>query len=203
MSVPPKRPSLESRLPRTFYQRPTPLVAAELIGKALLHQTSDGEWVGGWIVETEAYLGQNDPASHSARGLTRSNQSMFAAPGTLYVYPIHGRHCLNAVTESEGTGAAVLIRAMEPVWGVETMRERRGYDDTRRLTRGPAMLCEALSIDRDDDGRCLVADPRIGLFGGQDAPRRRIAKSRRIGISRAAHRLLRFVDAESSFRSRP
>ncbi|MEM0925783.1 MAG: DNA-3-methyladenine glycosylase [Planctomycetota bacterium] len=200
MNVPPKLPLIGSRLPRGFYQQSTPVVAAELIGKALLHRTSNGDWVGGWIVETEAYLGENDAASHSARGLTRSNRSMFSAPGTLYVYPIHARHCLNAVTECEGTGAAVLIRAIEPVWGIGEMKKRRGYEDIRRLTRGPAMLCQALSIDREDDGRCLIGDPRLGIFHGPDA--RRIAKSPRIGISQARDLLLRYVDADSAFRSR-
>ena len=108
--------------------------------------------LGGLIVETEAYLAADDPASHSHRGPTPRNRSMFAEPGTLYVYSIHAKYCMNAVTEAEGVGSAVLIRAMEPIWGIELMQFARGTEDRLRLCRGPAMLCQALSIDRSYDG---------------------------------------------------
>lgn len=189
------------RLPPAFYDRSTTIVARELIGKLLLHRVND-EWLGGWIVETEAYLEHSDPASHSARGKTASNKSMFASPGTLYVYPIHAKHCLNAVTQSTGQGAAVLIRAIEPVWGIETMRRLRGHQDLRRLTRGPAMLCQALQIDRDDDSRCLIRDESLGIFDDPTAPGRRVRATKRIGISKAQHRNLRFVDPDSPHLSR-
>ena len=114
-------PSNQDRLPRSFYDRSPATVARELLGKALLRRL-DGQWLGGWIVETEAYLSDGDLASHSARGRTRGNAAMFGPPGTLYVYPIHAKYCMNAVTESDGTGSAVLIRAMEPVWGIDRMR---------------------------------------------------------------------------------
>ena len=162
----------------------------------------DGRWVGGLIVETEAYLHHRDPASHSWRGLTASNRSMFAGPGTLYVYPIHAKYCLNAVTQAEGEGTAVLIRAIEPTWGREEMQRRRGMEELRRLTRGPAMLCQALGINRDDDGRSLLNDPGIGIYEGTDQVRRVMA-TRRIGISRAVRRKLRFIDPDSTFLSRP
>ncbi|MEM6469213.1 MAG: DNA-3-methyladenine glycosylase [Planctomycetota bacterium] len=191
------------RLSKAFYARPTAEVAADLIGNALLHRSDCGIWVGGWIVETEAYLGNRDPASHSARGKTQSNQSMFLDAGSLYVYPIHSRFCLNAVTESAGIGSAVLIRAIEPVWGIAQMRERRGLDRLGRLAGGPAMLCEALAIDRRDDGRSLLHDEHLGVFRPTGTVQRKIVKTRRIGISKAAHRLLRFVDADSKFLSRP
>jgi DNA-3-methyladenine glycosylase len=194
-------PGSLNRLPRTFYDRPTREVAEELIGKALLRKVGK-DWLGGWIVETEAYLHERDPASHAARGKTRSNASMFADSGTLYVYPIHAKFCLNAVTLPAGTGAAVLIRAIEPVWGVERMRRHRGIDAVRKLTSGPAMLCQALSVTRKDDGSNLIDDERIGIFAAADAPPRRIAATKRIGISKAAHRRLRFVDRDSSFLSR-
>ncbi len=197
---PPK--SLHSdRLGAAFYGRPTAVVAKELIGKALLHHV-DGQWLGGWIVETEAYLDQGDPASHSARGKTASNASMFSHPGTLYVYPIHAKHCLNAVTQPADQGAAVLIRAIEPVWGLDVMRRLRGYDDVRRLTRGPAMLCQALQIDRGDNGRCLVSDERIGVFTDSIPRVPVIRATKRIGISKAKHRNLRFVDVNSEYLSR-
>ena len=189
------------RLPSPFYDRSTTTVARELIGKLLLHRVND-EWLGGWIVETEGYLDHSDPASHSARGKTASNASMFASPGTLYVYPIHAKHCLNAVTQRTGQGAAVLIRAIEPVWGIETMQRLRGHQDLRRLTRGPAMLCQALQIDRDDDGRCLSRDDSLGIFDDPTASGRRVRSTKRIGISKAQHRNLRFVDPDSPHLSR-
>ena len=135
------------------------MVARELLGKVLLRKLR-GQWLGGRIVETEAYLAAGDPASHSAAGKKRSNAAMFGPPGTLYVYPIHARFCMNAVTEKEGTGSAILIRAIEPIWGMERMHEHRGTDDPRRLTRGPAMLCQALQVDRAlDAGRAFFAAP--------------------------------------------
>jgi len=189
------------RVSGSFYARSTVTVARDLIGKALLHRVAD-RWLGGWIVETEAYLHQRDPASHSARGKTASNASMFAAPGTLYVYPIHAKYCLNAVTEDEGRGAAVLIRALEPVWGLEQMMAARGHRDMRRLTRGPAMLCQALGIDRRHDGRCLLVDPDLGIFDPTRLSPRLVATTKRIGISKARHRNLRFVDPDSEHLSR-
>lgn len=190
------------RLMSAFYDRPTEIVARDLIGKALLNKIGR-DWIGGWIVETEAYLDKRDPASHSARGITASNQSMFMRAGTFYVYPIHAKHCLNAVTGIEGAGSAVLIRAIEPVWGVSQMQQNRGLTDLKRLSRGPAMLCQSLGIDRRDDGRSLVDDHHLGIFESPEAMRRRIRSTPRVGISKAVKRRLRFVDSESSFLSRP
>ncbi|WP_158222567.1 DNA-3-methyladenine glycosylase [Rhodopirellula sp. MGV] len=197
------------RLPPAFYQNHTANVAQDLIGKAIAHRVRQ-TWVGGVIVETEAYLHSGDPASHSARGKTASNASMFDRPGVMYVYPIHAKHCLNAVTEDTGIGAAVLIRAIEPLWGLEMMCERRGlmgelrgHTERRRLTTGPAMLCQALGIDRRDDGRCFVTDPDLGFFDLGPPQKRRIVATPRIGISKAQHRKLRFIDADSKFLSRP
>ena len=134
-----KRPPLRQRLARSFYDRPTPIVARQLLGKALLRRLHD-QWIGGVIVETEAYLSRDDPACHSDRGMTPSNASMFGPPGTLYVYPIHAKHCMNAVTESQGIGSAVLIRAIEPIWGIDYIKSNRGYDDLRRLNFSRAEL---------------------------------------------------------------
>lgn len=189
------------RLGADFYEQPTLRIARELIGKALLHQVGD-QWLGGWIVETEAYLDAGDPASHSARGRTASNASMFALAGALYVYPIHAKYCLNVVTQSAGEGAAILIRALEPIWGVQAMQHSRGYQDLRRLTRGPAMLCQALGVDRDDDGRCLITDKRLAIFSDPATAKRRVRATKRIGISKAKHRNLRFVDPDSIYLSR-
>ena len=192
-----------SRVDGAFYQRPTATVAKELIGQVICHRT-DGVWVGGVIVETEAYLDCGDPASHSARGKTKSNASMFGHPGTMYVYPIHAKHCLNVVTEECERGAAVLIRAIEPVWGIEVMRQRRRLSEIRRLVSGPAMLCQALSIDRADDGRCFLTDSELGIFRSseENSGKRRVRVTKRIGLSKAKHRNLRFVDPDSSFLSR-
>ena len=109
---------------------------------------------------------------------------------------------MNVVTESEGRGAAVLIRAIEPVWGIESMMAARGQTDLRKLTRGPGMLCQALSVDRQQDGLDLVTDADMQLvFPESDRPRN-VVRSQRIGISKAKSRKLRFVDAESPFVSR-
>jgi DNA-3-methyladenine glycosylase len=122
-------------------------VARELLGCWLLRRLA-GQLVGGIIVETEAYLGEEDPGSHAARGRTARNAAMWATGGTAYVYQIHGRHfCLNVVTGPPGTPQAVLIRALEPRVGIEVMRARRGRDALRDLCSGPAKLCQALAID--------------------------------------------------------
>ncbi len=197
-----KLPSSSDRLPRAFYDRETELVAQELLGKLLLRRWNR-TWIGGCIVETEAYLAENDLASHSARGMTNSNASMFGPPGTLYVYPIHAKYCLNAVTEAEQRGAAVLIRAIEPLWGIEAMRTARRQEDLRRLTRGPAMLCQALNVDRQQDGIDLTADKALFLAKPTESVSHEIIDSVRIGISRSQHRRLRFLIKDSPFVSRP
>jgi DNA-3-methyladenine glycosylase len=166
-------------------------VARELLGKMLLRKLG-GRWLGGWIVETEAYLSKGDLASHSARGQTAGNAAMFGPPGTLYVYPIHAKYCMNTVTESEGTGSAVLIRAIEPVWGIEQISELRGTDELRRLTRGPAMLCQALAVDRSLDGINLIESSEI-VIARSTRGAFRISSTKRIGISQATDRKLRFI----------
>lgn len=184
-----KIPSKRDRLPLTFYDRPAETVARELLGKALLRKIN-GQWIGGWIVETEAYLSDGDPSSHSHRGMTASNAAMFDHPGTLYVYPIHAKYCMNAVTENHGKGSAVLIRAIEPVWGIDPMMQHRQTSDCRRLTRGPAMLCQALCVDRRLDGANLISATEITIADG-DAPAT-ITCGPRIGISTAKELPLRF-----------
>ena len=194
-------PLLKESLPRSFYDRPTETVAPELIGKALLHRVQ-GAWIGGIIVETEAYLAQRDLASHSARGKTKSNASMFGRPGTLYVYPIHAKYCMNAVTDKENKGTAVLIRAIEPVWGIEQMQSSRNQTDLCRLTRGPAMLCQALSVDRSHDGLCLLKNKDFRIAKIRGAKQAKVSATPRIGISKAVDMKLRFVLAGSRFVSR-
>lgn len=132
-------------LPRAFYDRDADAVARDLLDRLLAHRV-DGVLRVGRVVETEAYLGTHDLASHSSRGRTRRNASMFGPPGHAYVYLIYGiHHCLNVVTGAEGVGAAVLIRALEPVANLGCR------------TSGPGLLCRALAIDRSLDGHDLVS----------------------------------------------
>ncbi len=192
----------KKRLPRTFYDRSTLQVARDLLGKLLMRR-SDGRWIGGMIIETEAYLASDDLASHSARGQTPSNASMFGKPGTLYVYPIHAKYCLNAVTERQGDGCAVLIRAIEPIWGIEQMQQSRGLDEHRRLTSGPAMLCQALGVDRDDDGVDLVRGSDIDIRDAQvDFEDEQVVTTTRIGLSKAADLPYRFYIRDNVYVSR-
>ncbi len=164
----------ENKLARSFFALDPATVARELIGKYLIRKTRPQDRggstcvvVGGRIVETEAYLASGDPASHSFRGETRRNRSMFAAAGTLYVYTIHAKYCLNVSTERAGIGSAVLIRAIEPLWGLEQMRAARGQTDLRRLTRGPAMICQALGVTLAEDGIDLIDSDDFLIGAGQ------------------------------------
>jgi DNA-3-methyladenine glycosylase len=171
-------------LPRDFYERPTLDVAKDLIGKVLVHETRAGI-ASGTIVEAEAYIGESDPACHAAPGPTARNAPLYGPPGIAYVYLNYGIHYLvNAVTESEGWPAAVLIRALEPVDGLALMRRRRAKSadvDVNDLCRGPGNLTKALGIDLRQNLRDLTNGPlRVEDRG---APPRPIAWSRRIGIN--------------------
>jgi DNA-3-methyladenine glycosylase len=170
-------------------------VAPELIGWTLL---VDG--VGGPIVEVEAYDSE-DPAAHGFRGRTARNASMFGPPGHAYVYRSYGLHwCLNFVCEEEGSAAAVLIRALEPAHGLETMTARRRLENPRLLCAGPGRLCEALAVTREHDGLPLDRPPFALL--APDAPPE-IVVGRRIGISVATELPWRYAAAGSRFLSRP
>jgi DNA-3-methyladenine glycosylase len=182
-------------LPQAFFARDVVDVARQLIGATLF---VDG--VGGLIVETEAYH-HEDPASHSFRGRTARNASMFGPPGHAYVYLSYGVHwCLNFVSGREQTGSAVLIRALEPTAGIETMRGRREARELRLLCSGPGRLCQALGVSRTHDGAPLDAPPFALLAPTEPAP---VAVGERIGISQAAERPWRFGLAGSPFLSRP
>ena len=179
-------------LEKSFFDRPALEVAREIIGATLLF---DG--VGGVIVEVEAY-DETDPASHSFRGPTLRNRVMFGPPGHAYVYKIYGIHyCLNFVCRP---GSAILIRALEPVQGLETMHARRGGLSDRQLCSGPGKLAQALGIDLRHDGLGLDAPP-FALKAAEAA--HPIATGPRIGITRGAETPWRFVLAGSRFVSRP
>lgn len=186
-------PSGPRVLPLAFYARPAERVARDLLGCRLVSEIG-GERVAGEIVETEAYVGPDDEASHAHRrfGVTRRNSVMFEAPGLAYVYQIYGMHwCLNAVTDEVGHGAAVLIRAARPLEGVEAARARRGARPDRDLMRGPANLCRAMAIGRECNAHPLDLPP-VWIEGGDDLPDDRVARGPRIGISRAVDLPLRF-----------
>jgi DNA-3-methyladenine glycosylase len=178
-------------LPPEFYDRPVLDVARELVGCTVVH----GE-TAGVIVETEAYH-ESEPACHAYVGVTPRTRVLFGAPGTAYVYRSYGIHALlNAVCEPEGVGAAVLIRALEPVAGLELMRERRGAAD---LCGGPGKLTQALGVELTENDTSLVDGP-IRIEAGQPLP---IRVGRRIGITKAAELPWRFCAAGSPFVSRP
>jgi DNA-3-methyladenine glycosylase len=198
----PPTPNNESRLSRGFFKKPTEQVARSLLGKFLLRKLESGQWIGGKIVETEAYLSQNDPASHSYRGKTRRNAAMFAPPGVIYVYSIHAKHCMNFSTERAETGAAVLIRALEPIWGIDHMRAKRNQTDLRKLTSGPAMLCQALGIDLEHNGKDAHSASWLAILPGDRVPKTSVVTTPRIGISQGQDLPLRFLIAGSPYASR-
>ncbi len=191
------RPGMEPTelppLPLSFYEREADAVARDLLGLLLVHETGGRTRIGR-IVETEAYLGPHDRASHSSRGPTPRNASMFGEAGRAYVYVIYGvHHCMNVVTGGGGAGAAVLLRAVEPVAGCEGR------------TCGPGLLCRAMEITRALDGASLLGS---GLFVArpESAPPVRIVARPRVGVEYAgpwARRLLRFYVRGSACVSRP
>jgi DNA-3-methyladenine glycosylase len=173
---------LDVRLQREFYARPTQQVARDLLGQIVVSMTPDGRTTGR-IVETEAYLGADDPASHAARLKNGRVNAMWGMPGIVYVYRSYGIHAmLNVVAEPAGAAGAVLIRALAPMDGFELMRMRRGTDNVRRLCSGPGKLCQALGIGLELHGIDLVISDRLWIEAGQ--PARVISTSSRIGISR-------------------
>ena len=188
-------------LPREFYDRDVVEVARELLGKLMVRRTMGVTCVGR-IVEVEAYLAAGDPACHAFRGRTRRNRTMFGAPGKLYVYPIHARYCMNAVTQPKGVPSAVLIRAAEPLAGLSFMQQQRGTDRLLDLVRGPARLCQAFRVDRRLDGWDLTRGTRIWI-AADATPAARLRCSPRIGVTSNPSAPLRFFVDRSVYVSGP
>jgi DNA-3-methyladenine glycosylase len=192
-------------LPRAFFARNPRRVARELLGKVLVRD--DGKLrLAARIVEVEAYLGENDPASHSAAGNTARTAVLFGPPGYAYVYFIYGNHyCLNVSCEPEGKAGGVLFRGLEPLAGIEEMARARdielhGPRDLPRLTSGPGRLAEAFGITRARDNGSDLTSPKSGLWIGDDGfPAGKIEITPRIGISKAADRRLRYILAGNPF----
>jgi DNA-3-methyladenine glycosylase len=181
-----------------FYDRPVLEVARDLVGCLVAHGRSTGV-----IVETEAYH-DSEPACHAFVGLTQRTATLFGPPGRAYVYRSYGVHALlNAVCEPQGVGAAVLIRALEPIEGIELMRARRGVDDVRNLCSGPGKLTQALDVELHHNGADLARGP-VRITARPTAWREiEVAVDRRIGITKAVELPWRFCAAGSRYLSRP
>lgn len=209
------------RLGPGFFDRPAEQLAQALLGQRLVRVMPDGTRLAGLVVETEAYLGIDDPASHSHRGRhTPRNHSMYARGGTAYVYFTYGMHfCMNVVASTPGDPAAVLLRALEPTEGLSTMHRHRAASRARSskqgnlplpthlLCSGPARLCQALAIDRDLDGIDLTTDSTLFLEAAPHVPADLLRRGPRIGIDAAGEPArswpLRFWVDQSPHVSRP
>lgn len=188
------------RLPRRFLARPSTVVAPSLLGCVLVRILPDGRRLAVRLVETEAYE-QGDPASHSYHGRTARTEVMFGPAGYLYVYFTYGIHfCANVVTGRRGEGSAVLLRAGEPLEGLDAMAERRRTSDPRLLCSGPARLCQALAIDGTAGGEDLVSGEDIWLERGTAVTA--ISEGPRVGIRQAVEQPWRFWETGDPFVSR-
>lgn len=189
------------RLPRRFFARPSTEVAPDLLGQVLVRVLPDGTRLAARIAETEAYE-EGDPASHSYRGRTPRTEVMFGPPGHLYVYFTYGMHfCMNVVTGREGEGSAVLLRAAEPLEGLEEMARRRGTTDPALLCSGPARLCEAFGVDRSLNGIDLVEGDVMWIERAR-RPAAHVVRGPRVGIRSAVERPWRFHLEGDGFVSR-
>lgn len=191
---------MPAALPVAFYDRDPAIVARELLGMLLVVRERDGVSLQARIVETEAYLGPDDPACHAVAGRTRRTEHLHGPPGNAYVYRIYGMHwCLNAVTLPDGIGSAVLLRAVEPLDGLPRLQRRRPAARRERdLTNGPGKLCAAYGITGAIDGTSLQRGA-VRIVRGRDVDDSAVLVSPRIGITRAADWPLRFFIADSPF----
>src|SRR6267378_532795 len=189
------------RLPRRFFARDPVVLARDLLGRVLFYRTAEG-LLAGRIVETEAYRGEADAASHAFRGRTGRNAVMFGRAGHAYVYFTYGMHyCLNVTAAIPGTAGAVLLRALEPLAGVEIMQARGDRGAEARLLSGPGKIGRAFGLTLADNGRDFTRGP-LGLSAGSPVPDRKVARSARIGIRRAVDLPYRFTVIGSTSLSR-
>jgi len=188
-------------LPRSFYERDTSEVARALLGKILVHRGHEG-LTSGKIVEVEAYYGEGDPASRASRGKTKMNEIMWGPGGRAFVYMVHGNWLFNVTAEREGIPGAVLIRALEPLEGIELMRKRRGTKLEKELTSGPGKLTEAMAITGAHHGLDLTdQDSELVIVEGEPKDFT-VGSSHRIGVSADLERKLRFYMDGNPFVSR-
>ncbi len=193
---------LSKKLNIDFYLQPTLKVAKNLLGKIIVRKIGK-EILAGKIVETEAYIGENDPACHAFGGMTPRNKIMYLLGGHAYVYFTYGMHyCFNVVTEREGFPSAVLIRAVEPIEGIDLMRKFRKTDDIYNLTNGPAKFCQAFKIDKSLNGASLLGD-EIFIIESSDNLNFKIGRSSRIGIKSGLDKKWRFFIIGNPFVSKP
>jgi len=189
------------KLKRSFYRRPTLEVTPDLLGKHIVYHSPHGI-LSAKIVEVEAYIGKDDPACHAARGKTRRNGVMFGPPGFAYIYFIYGMyHCLNFVTEAEGSPAAVLLRAAEPEQGREIMERLSPGASGLNLLNGPGKFCRSFGLTREQNGLDLTGD--CLYLEDRSITVQRIKRSLRIGVKNGADRRWRFYDADSKAVSKP
>ena len=180
------------RLRRSFFARDPVILARDLLGRILFYRTTDG-LLAGRIVETEAYTGAADAASHAFRGRTARNTVMFGPAGYAYVYFSYGMHyCLNVTAERRGTAGAVLLRALEPLAGIDLMRAQGDHGPEPKLLSGPGKIGRAFGLGLRDNGRDFTRGP-LGISAGTAIPDGQVAVSRRVGISRAVDFPYRFA----------
>ena len=190
------------RVTPDFFKGTTEEVAKKLLGKILV-RVIGGKILSGKIVETEAYLDENDLASHSAVGMTERNKVMFGEAGLAYVYFTYGMHyCFNVVTGEVGKGSAVLIRSLEPINGIDLMKKFRQKDDLHILTNGPAKLCQALKIDKKLNGVDLKTSSEIFIAEPDKNEKFEVVITKRIGIEKSKDLLLRFYIKENKYVSK-
>jgi len=192
----------ESLYPIEFFQQDTIQVAKDLLGSLLVRQIGDEKLVGR-IVETEAYLGENDPACHASAGKTPRTEIFWGRAGVAYVFLIYGiYYCLNVITLPEEEAGCVLIRALEPIMGIDRMRRNRGGSGDRELTNGPGKLCQAFEIDLSFTGTDLTDSNSALYIAKRDSSNFAIETTSRIGITKATDELLRFTIKGNRFVSR-
>jgi DNA-3-methyladenine glycosylase len=195
------RDFIERKLDIEFYLQPTLKIARELLGKVIVRKLGD-KILAGKIVETEAYIGEDDPASHAFGGQTQGNKIMYLQGGHAYVYFTYGMHyCFNVVTEREGFPSAVLIRAVEPIYGIELMKRFRGVEDIYNLTNGPAKFCQAFKIDKRFNGVSLLGD-EIFISRPLMEEKFEVGRSERIGIKSGLDKKWRFFIKDNPFVSK-